>query len=110
MASYLQAARELDERWSSSLQFLLPTPPLRGADDCSITWMIAATEIDLFDRYAREIAAENKLKFSMLVELYDFLLNTGRMEAIDLKECSIEWRQPPENRNAVSLRQPDSAP
>ena len=94
MISYLQAARELDARWTGSLQFLPPTPSLRSAGDCMVARQIATTEIDLFNRYAREIAAEHGLKLGLLVDLHDMLLITGRMEAIDLDEGRIGWRQP----------------
>lgn len=89
MISYLQAARELDARWTGSLQFLPPTPSLRSAGDCMVARQIATTEIDLFNRYAREIAAEHGLKLGLLVDLHDMLLITGRMEAIDLDEGRI---------------------
>ena len=108
MISYLQAARELDARWTGSLQFLPPTPCLRSADDCMVARQIATTEIDLFNRYAREIAAENGLKFSLLIDLHDMLLITGRMEAIERDEGRIGWRQPPSDR-AVSTPAPKSS-
>lgn len=41
MISYLQAARELDARWTGSLQFLPPTPVLRSDHDCAIARQIA---------------------------------------------------------------------
>lgn len=91
MISYLQAARELDARWTGSLQFLPPTPILRSEHDCLVARQIAAFEVDLFNRYAREIAAANGLKLGLLVDLRDMLLITGQMEVIDLDESRIEW-------------------
>lgn len=106
MISYLQAARELDARWTGSLQFLPPTPGLRSAGDCVISRQIAATEIDLFNRYAREIAAANGLRFGLLVDLYDMLLSTGQMFADELYEVPpIRCQQ-----SAPSLEAPPSAP
>lgn len=89
MISYLRAARELDARWTGSLQFLPPTPRSRSARDCAVARQIAATEIDLFSRYAREIAAANGLKLGLLVDLYDMLLSTGLMFSDELEEVQI---------------------
>ena len=71
MVSYVEAARELDERWSFSLSFLssipLPQPPGERPD-------FAATEADLFRRYATEIAQEHGLHIDMLVQAHEILL------------------------------------
>ncbi len=101
MISYLQSARELDERWTASLQFLPPTPALRSTHDCITARKIAATELDLFDRYAREIAAENGLKLANLVDLYDLLLITGLIAGIELNDSRIGWREPPRRSRAA---------
>lgn len=94
MISYLQAARELDARWTGSLRFLPPTPTLRNEHDCIVARQIAATEIDLFNRYAKEIAAENGLRLGLLVDLYDMLLSTGLIFADELYEVrSIRCQQ-----------------
>ena len=100
MISYLQAARELDARWTGSLQFLPPTPTLRNEHDCIVARQIAATEGDLFNRYAREIAAANGLKFGLLIDLYDMLLSTGLIFADELDEARPVWCQPPTSRHA----------
>lgn len=89
MISYLQAARELDARWTGSLQFLPPTPTLRNECDCIAARQIAATEIDIFNRYAMEIAATNGLKLGLLLDLYDMLLSTGQMFADELYEVRL---------------------
>lgn len=60
MISYFQAVRELDARWTGSLQFLPPPPTLRNEHDCIVARQIASTEIDLFHRYAREIASARR--------------------------------------------------
>lgn len=99
MISYLQAARELDARWTGSLQFLPPTPCLRSARDCLVARQIAATEIDLFNRYAREIAAANGLKLHLLVDLYDMLLSTGLMFSDELDDVQTVWCGPPAPRH-----------
>lgn len=82
MASYFQAARELDERWSFSLQFLPSTPALRRKIECARTRQFARVKVDLFMRYAKEIAADYELNFKMLVEQYDTLL-MGRIIGIE---------------------------
>jgi hypothetical protein len=111
MISYFQAARELDARWTGSLQFLPPTPSLRRAVDCAIARQIAAAEIDLFNRYAREIASANGLKLGILVDLYDMMLLTGLNFADEFDEARIVWCLPPESRHvspspAVTSSQP----
>lgn len=108
MISYVQAARELDARWTGSLQFLPPTPSLRSAADCVIARQVAITEIDLFNRYAKEIAAESGLKLGLLVDLYDILLSTGLMFAIELGEVQSVWCQPPARSSAASTSAPSS--
>lgn len=100
MMSYLQAARELDARWTGSLQFLPPTPSLRHEQDCIVARQIAATEIDLFKRYAKEIAAENRLTLGLLVDLYDMLLSTGLIFYNDLDEAETVWSQTTKPRHA----------
>ena len=92
MISYLQAARELDARWTGSLQFLPPTPTLRNECDCIAARQIAATEIDLFNRYAGEIAAANGLKLDRLLDLYDWLLMTGKLSALDGDDRRMDGR------------------
>lgn len=77
MISYFEAARELDVRWTGSLQFLPPTPMLRTERDCFVARQIATTEVDLFIRYAREIAVSNRLNFRLLLDYYDMLLAAG---------------------------------
>ncbi|SIR35755.1 hypothetical protein [Bosea sp. TND4EK4] len=77
MISYLQAAHELDLRWSFSLQFLPPTPILRSNSECAEARGIARAEVDLFMGYAKEIAADNELHFNLLVDLYDLMLVHG---------------------------------
>lgn len=77
MISYLQAAHELDQRWSFSLQFLPPAPVLRSNSECAEARGIARTEVDLFMRYAREIAADNELYLNLLADLYDLMLVHG---------------------------------
>lgn len=74
MISYLQAAHELDQRWSFSLRFLPSTPVLRSNGECAKARGSARTEVDLFMRYAREIAADNELHLNLLVDLYDLML------------------------------------
>ncbi len=83
MISYILAVRELDARWTSSLQFLPHTPMLRSTGDHGVARCIATTEIDLFNRYAKEIAVRNGLKLDLLVDLYDTLLITGQMDTIE---------------------------
>lgn len=107
MISYLQAARELDARWTGSLQFLPPTPCLRSADDCMVARQIATTEIDLFNRYAREIAAENGLKFSLLIDLHNMLLITGRMEVSNETKAGSDGVSHPQ---IVRFRRPHQNP
>lgn len=99
MISYLQAARELDARWTGSLQFLPQTPCLRSAGDCMVARSIAMTEIDLFNRYAKEIAAENGLRLRLLVDLYDMLLSTGLMFADKIDEARTVWCLPSASRH-----------
>lgn len=82
MVSYFQAARELDERWSFSLQFLPSKPALRRKIECVRAPQFARTETDLFMRYARDIAAAYELNFKILVEQYDILL-MGRIIGIE---------------------------
>lgn len=95
MISYFQAARELDARWTGSLQFLPPTPTLRSEHDCILARQIAVTEIDLFNRYAKEIAAANGLRLGVLVDLYDMLLSTGQIFADELHDVrTIRCQQP----------------
>ncbi|CAH1679902.1 conserved hypothetical protein [Hyphomicrobiales bacterium] len=77
MISYLQAARELDLRWSFSLQFLPPTPTLYSNSEYAEARGIARAEVDLFMRYAKEIAAGNELHLNLLVDLYDLTLVHG---------------------------------
>lgn len=95
MISYVQAARELDARWTGSLQFLPPTPTLRNENDCIVARQIASTEVDLFNRYAREIAAANGLDLGLLVDLYDMLLSTGLILADEPIDVRSVQRQPP---------------
>lgn len=95
MISYLQAVRELDARWTSSLQFLPPTPRLRNEHDCIVARHIAVTEIDLFNRYAGEIAAANGLKLDRLLDLYDWLLLTGKLSALDGDDPRMDGGQRP---------------
>lgn len=102
MISYFQAARELDARWTGSLQFLPPTSRLRNEPDCIIARQIAATEIDLFNRYAKEIATANGLKLGLLIDLYDMIPLTGQNFADELYEVRSVWRQPPAPRRASS--------
>lgn len=102
MISYLQAARELDARWTGSLQFLPPTQRLRNEQDCIEARQIAATEIDLFNRYAKEIAAANGLNLGLLVDLYDMILLTGLNFADELYEVRPVWCQPPTPGHAPS--------
>ena len=106
MISYLQAARELDARWTGSLQFLPPTPCLRSADDCMVARQIATTEIDLFNRYAREIAAANGLNLRRLIDLYDMLLSTGLIFADELDEVRTVRSQPPKLDHKASPSTP----
>lgn len=94
MISYLQAAKELDERWTASLRFLPPTPVLRSSRDSNAARCIAKAEVDIFSRYAREVAADNGLRLAVLIEVYDLLLVTGLMSGIELNECRIGWREP----------------
>ena len=89
MISYMEAARELDARWTGSLQLLPPTPILRSVGDCLVARQIATTEIDLFNRYAKEIAVENGLKLGLLVDLYDMLLSTGRLFVLEGDERGL---------------------
>lgn len=110
MISYLQAARELDARWTGSLQFLPPTPRLRSVGDCLVARQIATTEIDLFNRYAKEIAAENGLKLGLLVDLYDMLLSTGRLSADEVAEVRAVWREPPAGNFDASRPVPRPSP
>lgn len=102
MISYWQAARELDARWTGSLQFLPPTPALANEHDCIVARQIASTEVDLFNRYARDIAVANGLKLGLLVDLYDILLSTGLMFADDLEEVWIVRREPPPGSHDAS--------
>ena len=106
MISYMQAARELDARWTGSLQFLPPTPCLRSAADCAVARQIATTEIDLFNRYAREIATENRLKLGLLVDLYHMLLSNGLMFADELEEVRIVRCPSPPSRHEPSPSAP----
>jgi len=102
MISYFQAVRELDARWTGSLQFLPPTPTLRNEHDCIAARQIASTEIDLFHRYSREIAAAHGLKLGLLVDLYDIMLSTGLMLDDELYEVRSVWRQSPAPKRAPS--------
>ncbi len=94
MISYLQAARELDTRWADSLQFLPPTPVLRNGHDCDIARQIATTELELFNRYAEEIANNNGLNLDVLIDLYNMLLVTGRLFAPEDEAVRIDGREP----------------
>lgn len=82
MVSYFQAARELDERWSFSLQFLPSEPALHRKIECVRAPQFARTEVDLFMHYAREIAATYELNLKILIEQYDILL-TSRIIGIE---------------------------
>lgn len=82
MISYLQAVRELDARWSFSLQFL-PRQATRIVvfHDCVVVARSCTrVEIDLFNRYSREIAEKHDLNLGLLVDLYDRLLIAGVLE------------------------------
>ena len=100
MISYWQAARELDARWTGSLQFLPPTPALANENDCIVARQIASTEVDLFNRYARDIAVANGLKLGLLVDLYDMLLSTGLMFADETDDAQTVWWLLPAPRRA----------
>lgn len=102
MISYLQAAKELDERWTASLRFLPPTPVLRSRRDSNAARCIAKAEVDIFSRYAREVAADNGLRLAVLIEIYDLLLVTGLMSGIELNECRSGWREPTGQTRMVS--------
>jgi len=102
MISYWQAARELDARWTGSLQFLPPTPKLRNEQDCIVARQIATTEIDLFNRYAKEIATVNGLKLGLLVDLYDMMLSTGLMFADERDDTRTVRCLPPAPKHPPS--------
>lgn len=108
MISYLQAARELDLRWSFSLQFLPTTPALRGKEDSDCARLLASAELDMFMRYAREISALNGLNLAVLVDLYDLMLINAVSGFDRIEDILRAHRAHAARVNGVPGRQPQA--